>query len=149
MAGSFAAGALATILAAPWRLGLGPWQSQVHGESLSDRVGGTIGFGLLSACAAFFVALAYVAVLGGLAVVRSRKKAKTPSRAGVLGCGLVTGVLPVVAFPLLLGMPSEFTTKGGPGPVWTVFFFLAVSAIASLATAWTFWRCALAGRVAQ
>src|SRR3954451_12717418 len=130
-AGSLTAGAVGTILAAAWRLGLGPWRLQVAGESLGDRIGGAVGIGILTAFVAFCIALFGTVLVGGIITLRHRKRSKPPSRTAMLGCALFAGVMPFAA-SLLLGVPPEFTTKGGPGVAWGLVFVLAVAAAASL-----------------
>jgi ABC-type spermidine/putrescine transport system permease subunit II len=114
IAGAVAAGITATIVAAPWRLGLGPWQDQVS-DSLPRRIGATLYIGVLTAIAAYVIALACTAICGGIAVARHRKRGRTSPRT-VIGCGVLIGVTPVAVavFPSLLGERSELTTNGGP-----------------------------------
>jgi len=144
-AGSLGAGMLATALAAPYRFGVGPWRYQLGAETLANRLSGTLGIGMLTGFGAYCLAAGYTVIMGAIAVARHRA-GKTASLPVALTCGLIAGVLPVACFPLLLGVPTEFTGYDGPGAVWAVAFFLSIAATTSFITSWTFWRLGLKGR---
>jgi hypothetical protein len=144
--GALGAGILATALAAPYRFGIGPWRYQLGVESLSNRLWGTLAIGMLTALGAYGVAATCTVIMGAIAVTRHTRSGKAPSLAVVLTCGSVAGVLPVACFPLLLGVPTEFTGYDGPGAGWAVAFFISIAATTSFITSWTFWRLGLKGR---
>jgi hypothetical protein len=146
LAASVVAFVVATAFAVPYRFGLGPWRFQLGAESFSNRLSGTLAIGFLAAFGAFIVGAAYTAILGGLAVRRHRKTGKSPSLPIVLVGGLIAGIFPFACFPLMLGVPSEFTSPSGAGAKWAVALFLAVAATAALAASWTFYRLGLKGR---
>ena len=146
LAGSFVTGLVSMLMLAPWRLGLGPWRLQVMTERFVDRIAALALLAYLVSIAAFIIAAIYTIVLGGLAVRRYRRRGRVPSVATAIGCGLLMGIPPFLVFPVLMGTLSEVTRSDGPGPALTASTLLVVAATASVATAWTFWRCGFAGR---
>jgi hypothetical protein len=145
-AGSLGAGVLATVLAAPYCFSVGPWRYQLAASSLSSRLSSTIAIGMFTALGAFCVAAAYTIIGGAIAVRRYARNGTAPSLPGVLISSSLAGVLPIVGFPLLLGVPPEFTRPGGPGAGWALVFFLSIAVTTSLITSWTFWRLGLRRR---
>jgi hypothetical protein len=123
-----------------------PWRQDLHYQGLWDTTGSIVGVGLMTAFASFVLSATYVAVMGGAAVIRYRKTGKTPSRAAALAWGLLTGIVPCGGFAVFVGNASEFARPGAPGNAAVVVFLLVVIITATLATVWTFWHCAFAGR---
>ena len=90
---------------------------------------------------ATFISTCYVLIIGLAVVIYVRTAHRVPSLATALMVGLVTGVLPFVAPPVLQYIRNTSPSK------FDLFLMPALAIASSLAVAWTFWRVGLRGRV--
>jgi hypothetical protein len=91
---------------------------------------------------ALFVSTCYVLIIGIAVVIYVRMTHRVPSLLSALVVGIVTGVLPWVAPPVLQYIRNTSPSK------FDLFMMPALAVASSIAAAWTFWRVGLRGRVA-
>ena len=90
---------------------------------------------------ATFISACYVLIIGIAVVIYVRMTHRVPSLASAIVVGLVTGVLPFVAPPVL-----QYVRNTNPSK-FDLFLMPALAIASSIAVAWTFWRVGLRGRV--
>ena len=92
---------------------------------------------------ATFISACYTLIIGIAVVIYVRMTHRVPSLLSALVVGIVAGVLPWVAPPVL-----QYIRQTSPSK-FDLFMMPALAIASSLAVAWTFWRVGLRGRVAS
>ena len=101
---------------------------------------GAITAASLIAVYATVITVCYVLIIGFAVVIYVRMTNRVPSLATAIVVGLVTGVLPFVAPPVLQYIRNTSPSK------FDLFLMPALAIGSSIAVAWTFWRVGLRGR---
>jgi len=96
----------------------------------------------LIALYATVISVCYVLIIGIAVVIYVRMTHRVPSLATAIVVGLITGVLPFVAPPVL-----QYIRRTDPSK-FDLLLMPALAIASSIAVAWTFWRVGLRGRVA-
>jgi hypothetical protein len=112
------------------------------GTEKDKTLAGAMTASSLIAMYATFISACYTLIIGTAVVIYVRTTHRVPSLASALVVGMVTGVVPFVAPPVL----QYIRDTSGPSK-FDLFMLPALAITASLAVAWTFWRVGLRGRM--